>query len=357
MLLPDYRLLFESIPGLLLAIAPDFSVLAASKQYMFATHASANLLYNQPVLHVFPFNTLTPDLKTDLESTLQLVIETGKSATIHIGSEAGNWLVTCTGVFSTDDALNYILLHLEQNTDSRAEQLNSVINELKNANHIKDEFLINVAHDLRAPMHVISGYAQIVLSESGNKLTEEHQQYLAHIVSKATALGELVSGLLAYTHIKDKAPHKALTNMRDAVLDALQTIKENSKNFTADIRIGNLPDAVCDTELINRVWYQLISNAVKYSATKKNAVIEIGYGPVNGTYAYYVKDNGVGFDMAYVQKLFTPLERLHNEDDYPGAAIGLALVKLIVEKHNGKVMAEAKENEYALFSFTLPLNN
>gem|GEM_PF-6641619 len=350
---PNYRTLFESVPGLLISVTPALQVAAVSKLFAYTARETAEKLQGQPINEVYPFCHFSQQQVADFNHTIKAVFSTGKSTTIQYNMATTGWSISFSAVADEPTETSYVLLQLEQSAAGTADT-DATIARLKEADRIKDEFLVNVAHDLRSPMHIISGYAQIVLSENGDKLTATNRQYLQHITTKAAALGELVSALLAYTKVQAHTPAPALTDMHEEMLNALSTEKEASPKITPAIKIEKLPAVIGDEELLYQVWYHLLSNAFKYSAGKPAAAIKISYGMVDGTAAFYIKDNGVGFDTAYMHKLFNPFERLHNEDDFPGSALGLALVRLAIEKQGGKVWANSQENEYALFCFTLP---
>ncbi len=350
---PNYRTLFESVPGLLISVTPALQVATVSKLFAYTARETAEKLQGQSINEVYPFCHFSQQQVADFNHTIKAVVDTGKSTTVQYNMATTGWSISFSAVADEPTETSYVLLQLEQ-VAADTTGTDATIAQLKEAIRIKDEFLVNVAHDLRSPMHIISGYAHIVLTENSDKLSATDRQYLQHITTKATALGELVSALLAYTKVKAHTPAPALTDMHEVMLSALSAVKEAYPKLNPAIEIEKLPNAVGDEELLYQVWYHLLSNAFKFSAGKPAATIKIDYGMVDGTAAFFIRDNGVGFDTAYAHKLFYPFERLHNEDDFPGSALGLALVHLAIEKQGGKVWATSIENEYALFCFTLP---
>jgi light-regulated signal transduction histidine kinase (bacteriophytochrome) len=351
---PNYRTLFESVPGHIIAVTPALLVAAASKLFAYSARKNAEELYGEPLEQVNPFNTFNTQQLNNLKNTITEVFKSGKSITEQYSPAETGWSISFSVAINEHNEMQYVILQLEQLDSNIPAGVLNTIARLKEADRIKDEFLINVAHDLRAPMHVIGGYAQIVLSECGDKLDDTNRQYLEHIKTKAGNLGELVSALLEYTKVQAGTVEQTRVDMREIVLDALSDAKESLPKLKPAIQINKLPDAVGDKDLLHRVWRHLLSNALKYSAPKPDALIEIGYDNIDNSDAFYVKDNGVGFDPEYAHKLFNPFERLHNEDDFPGPALGLAVVRLAIEKQGGKVWAKSEENGYAIFCFTLP---
>ena len=163
----------------------------------------------------------------------------------------------------------------------------------------------------------------------------------------------LIRDMLKLSTIEKSSLLKAEVDMHEMVISVLEELNYANGGHNADIHILALPITLCDNSMIKQVWANLISNAIKYSAKKSDARIEIGATLINDQTTYYVKDNGAGFDMKNADKLFTAFQRLHDSRDFEGTGVGLALVNRIISKHGGKIWAEAKENEGATFYFSL----
>lgn len=229
--------------------------------------------------------------------------------------------------------------------------------EVKKRTEELEAFSYSVSHDLRAPLRAMDGFVNVLTEEYGGSFDDEGKRVIGIIQSNAKQMGRLIDDLLSFSRLgrqEVKKARVAMTPLVRSVLNDLLQHPASKSNAVADIRIGDLPDAFADQELIRLVWVNLLSNAIKFSGNKKKPNIEIG-GKVEGnTAAYFVKDNGVGFDMRYADKLFKVFQRLHPMKEFEGTGVGLANVKRIVERHGGEVRAEGEVGKGATFSFTLP---
>ncbi|MDB5281291.1 MAG: hypothetical protein JWO06_366 [Bacteroidota bacterium] len=224
--------------------------------------------------------------------------------------------------------------------------------ELETSNKELEAFGYSISHDLRAPLRVINGYGKMLKSDCADKLNEEEHESLEAIITNAQRMGNLIDDLLNFSRLGRASLLKKEVNMNDL---ARAVVKElGGLNLAAEITIGDLPWCECDHQLTKQVWINLISNAIKYSGKNARPLIEIGSVLKDGLTAYYVKDNGIGFDMKYADKLFGVFQRLHKVTDYEGTGVGLALSHRIVTRQGGKIWAEAKLNKGATFYFTFP---
>lgn len=225
---------------------------------------------------------------------------------------------------------------------------------LRRSNAELEAFTYSVSHDLRAPLRGIVGFTTILEEDYHDKLDEEGHRITGVIKSNTLRMGYLIDDLLAFSRLGRQEIVKANVNT-DALVREI--IKENIKPLSrSDIQwsITQLPPVYADLNTLRQAWINLLSNAVKYSAKKERPEIEIGHYTDKGQQVFFVKDNGVGFDNKYRDKLFRVFQRLHNEADFEGTGVGLALVEKIVARHGGKVWAEGKEGEGACFFFSLP---
>jgi PAS domain S-box-containing protein len=233
--------------------------------------------------------------------------------------------------------------HLEQ----RAKELELANNEL-------ESFSYSVSHDLRTPLASISSFSRVLLADYGAQLPEEGQRYLGLIVSNTQEMEELIMSLLALARLSQHALQKQTVNMTALVREALETLQKEAQRPDLTLDLQDLPAAEADPVLLKQVWVNLIANALKFTRRCGNARIEIGCGPSDGAErVYYVRDNGVGFDMERADRLFGVFQRLHGEEEYEGTGVGLAIVARIVHRHGGRVWAEGKVGEGATFYFTL----
>ncbi len=218
-----------------------------------------------------------------------------------------------------------------------------------------DAFTYSVSHDLRAPLRALNGYAGILKEDYEKKIDEEGKRVIETICENAMKMNSLIDSLLSFARLGKKELSKSTIDTKMLVKEVLQDLTKKTEDKTI-FEVKDLPDLSGNKELIKQVFVNLISNAVKYSSKKDKPVIEIGYQNKDGQIIYYVKDNGAGFNMLYVDKLFGVFQRLHNTNEFEGIGIGLANVQRIITRHGGKVWAEAKVNEGATFYFTLPIN-
>jgi light-regulated signal transduction histidine kinase (bacteriophytochrome) len=225
--------------------------------------------------------------------------------------------------------------------------------ELENSNKELEAFGYSVSHDLRAPLRIINGYGQLLINDCADKLNEEENECLQVIMNSTTRMGQLIDDLLNLSHLGRAALMKKRVNMNDLVKEVIGELKAGD-HCTAEIILNELPCSDCDPNLTKQVWTNLISNAIKYSRKSDHPHIEIGIQDHNGSHAYYVKDNGAGFEMKFAGKLFEVFQRLHHTSEYEGTGVGLAITHRIISKHGGKIWAEAKVDEGATFYFTLP---
>lgn len=225
------------------------------------------------------------------------------------------------------------------------EQLESVNKEL-------EAFSYSVSHDLRAPLRVILGYSQILKEEFTDKLNDRGNGFVAKIQRNANRMNVLIDELLKFSKLGKKDLVKSEVSNTELVQNVLRTLANSAEK--AKIIMKPMPTALADKELLEQVWMNLISNALKYSGKKNQPLIEIGAQKNSNETVYYVRDNGVGFNMEYSEKLFGVFQRLHSPGDFEGTGVGLSIVKRIITKHGGRVWAEAKVDEGATFYFSLP---
>jgi PAS domain S-box-containing protein len=225
-------------------------------------------------------------------------------------------------------------------------------NKIKQLNKELDAFTYSVSHDLRAPLRSISGFTQILLEDYSDKLDDEGKRITNVIIRNTNRMGNLIDDLLNFARMNRKKLTFSRINMEQLVRQVIQEFFEN--NGKLEIKNEEILPAMGDHSMITQVWVNLISNALKYSSKNERIYIEIGSYKQNHENCYYVKDNGVGFNMDYANKLFGVFQRLHKADEFEGTGVGLALVKRIIQRHRGRVWAEGEVNKGATFYFSLP---
>jgi PAS domain S-box-containing protein len=227
--------------------------------------------------------------------------------------------------------------------------------KLTSVNKELEAFSYSVSHDLRAPLRAIDGYAGMLEEDYGKTLNEEGNRLLQAVQHNAKKMGTLIDDLLAFSRLGKKELTKTNLNMSELVEAALYELNKSVKH-NATVKINTLYPSKGDYGLINQVVINLLSNAIKYSAKVEKPLIEISSEKTDTEVIYFVKDNGAGFDMRYVHKLFGVFQRLHTMDEFEGTGVGLAIVQRIMAKHGGKVSAEGEKNKGAIFKFSLPAN-
>jgi signal transduction histidine kinase len=222
------------------------------------------------------------------------------------------------------------------------------------ANKEMEAFSYSVSHDLRAPLRAIDGFTQILVEDHGEKLDDEGKRIAGIIRASTKQMGTLIDDLLAFSRLGRQEIKKIPIGM-GALADATyKEIRQSSPERDITLVMGALPDIDGDIDMIRQVWVNLFTNAIKFTGKKEKAKIEVGSTSDGDMVTYYMKDNGAGFDMQYVGKLFGVFQRLHSIEEFDGNGIGLSNVKRIIERHGGRVWAEGKVGEGATFYFELP---
>lgn len=226
---------------------------------------------------------------------------------------------------------------------------------LANANNELDSFSYSVSHDLRAPLRAIVGYSNILIEDYGDILDDEGKRVLNVIMKNVLKMGQLIDDLLAFSRIGKQNLIKVNVDM-NMLVNTIETELNMQQANKIELDIKSLLNTKCDSSMMKQVMTNLIGNALKYSGKKEKSKVEIGSYSDDSNNIYYVKDNGVGFDMKYYDKLFGVFQRLHSSNEFEGTGVGLALVQRIISKHSGKVWAEAKIDDGATFYFSIPNN-
>ena len=245
------------------------------------------------------------------------------------------------------------LQQLREENKKLKEEIKTKEELVVSANNELQSFSYTVSHDLRAPLRAINGFTQILEDEHGKDMKEEALRLFSMIKHNAQKMGLLIDDLLAFSRLSRKEIVIDTVNMNDIVFAVINEIKKNQPH-NAEIKTLDLPESKGDFSLLKQLFTNLLSNAIKFSSKQQKPEIVIGATKGEKENIYYIKDNGVGFNMTYVDKLFGVFQRLHSESEFPGTGIGLAMVKRIATMHGGKVWAEGKADAGATFYFSLP---
>ena len=236
---------------------------------------------------------------------------------------------------------------LEMRVEERTEQLHLANKEL-------DAFSYTVAHDLRSPLRSIDGFSNILLEDFSPSLDHEAINIIHTIIANTRKMDTLIKELLELARLNPYTMKFNVVNMRDLLTKVLEDTLSDEERHTFNIQIGDLPQVYADSTLIRQVWQNLLANAVKFTLPQKEHNIVIGSYLQDNGFVFFIKDSGVGFDMKYVSKIFDHFQRLHKESEFEGTGIGLAIVKKIIQRHNGEVWAESELGKGSTFYFTLP---
>jgi len=225
---------------------------------------------------------------------------------------------------------------------------------LESANKELEAFCYSVSHDLRAPLRHIDGYVELLVSRCRDGLTDKGLHYLDTIAGSARQMGVLIDDLLQFSRTGRQELRREILDMNQPLQDALAPLKESNYGRIIEWDIADLPFVHGDYAMLRQVWVNLLSNAVKYTRPIETARIKVSSQKRDEEIIFAVKDNGVGFDMQYIGKLFGVFQRLHSLDEFEGTGIGLATVQRIINRHGGRIWVEAELNQGATFYFTLP---
>ncbi len=236
---------------------------------------------------------------------------------------------------------------LEQRVIARTSQLHAANKEL-------EAFSYSVSHDLRAPLRAINGYTRILVEDYSSILNEEGKRICNIITTEAQRMGDLIDDLLSFSRLSRKEIIPTTVDMKSLASSVYGELTREPDRERIDFKIGKLPPAEGDPSLLHQVWANLIANAIKFTSQKERAVIEVGTKKSDAENIYCIRDNGAGFDIQYVDKLFGVFQRLHSEDEFEGTGVGLAIVQRIIQRHGGRVWAEGETGKGATFYFALP---
>lgn len=387
-----FRALFDSLPGLYVVLTPDFSIVAVSDAFLKATMTEREGLLGHKYFDIFPDNPNDPQAtgETNLRASLSRVLKSNRSDTMAIQKydirrpdgtfEERYWSPVNSPVLGADRRIEYIIHRVEdvtefvkqkreagQNVEIRnrldnmeaeifrsSQRVQAANNQLRAANSELEAFSYSVSHDLRAPLRHIDGFADLLNSHASATLDDKGKRYLKTIADSAKRMGALIDDLLVFSRIGRAEMKRTDVNLNSLVDEVIHDLRIETNNRNVVWKRQDLPVVDADPALLRQVFVNLLANAVKYTRPRDPAIIEIGCVKKGDEDTLYVRDNGVGFDMTYVGKLFGVFQRLHRAEEFEGTGIGLANVQRIIVRHGGRVWAEGKMDEGATFYFTLP---
>ena len=246
----------------------------------------------------------------------------------------------------TERKLRRLNAELEERVAQRTADLSSAYREL-------ESFSYWVSHDLRAPLRTISGYAHFLAKDHGARLDKDAHHLLERISEGAGFMGSLIDALLEFSRVSRQTVRRQRFDPTAVAREAIDNLAAARQGRAIEFRLAALPECHADRILLRQVFANLLDNAVKYSSRRAHAIVDIGATTSGERTAYFVRDNGAGFDMRYAAKLFSPFERLHSESEFEGVGIGLAMAQRIVARHGGRMWAEGEPDAGATFYFDL----
>jgi len=344
----DFELLFRSSPALVLALQADasFTVVDASDAYLAAARVAREAIVGRPFFEVFPESAAGPGQTGAASSraALERVLTTRMGDGFNIPVPA------------RDGSVRYVLHRfdaMEPDVLRRARERDDAVRALERANEELDAFVQSTSQGLQTSLRSIESFCRLFEKMRGGSLDEGTRRLLMRVSSQVNRMDTIIEGLLGLSRSGRNPMSRRRVDVSAVVRRLVDQSKLRSPGRVVLVQVEEGMEAWADEALLTMALDNLVSNAWKFTRLRAEARIEIGSTTVAGQAVFHVRDNGVGFDMARAEKLFTPLVKLHHGAEFDGHGIGLATVKRIVERHGGEVWAEARPGEGATFHFTL----
>jgi light-regulated signal transduction histidine kinase (bacteriophytochrome) len=263
-------------------------------------------------------------------------------------------IVSCVaGLFRDDTDITLAQEQLRADTERLEQRVGERTAELAAANRELEAFSYSVSHDLRTPLRAIDGYAARLIEDPESRFSNAAAEYLQRIRNSAQRMGDLINDLLTFARFGRQALSVKPVDTGELVTQVLQDLEAQIEARGIEIRIAELPTVLADRNLLREVFLNLLDNAVKFTGQCVKPIIEIGCQTQQHPFVWYVRDNGIGFDMNHAGQLFGVFTRLHSAQEFEGTGVGLALVQRIVQRHGGDIWTQAEPNRGATFYFTL----
>lgn len=350
--------ILESVPGILYLYNDTGHLVQWNRQFELLTGYSRDEVRGKYVLDWF--GGVEPDTSNIKKGISDVMTKGYSSVEARMITKNGNYIfMFFTGVKLTVSGQDYLLgIGVDISERKKAEQeilrLNESLEEkVQERTRELEAFSYSVSHDLRAPLRTIEGFSLALVEDYLDQLDDQAKDYIGRIRKATTIMSELIDDMLMLSRITRTEIDKAEVNLSKIALTVVDELRNAHPDRLVKVIIPDSLTDYADSRLIKIVLENLLGNAWKFTGKKTEAEIEFGVTTQSGKKAYFVHDNGAGFDMEYVQKLFAPFQRLHNIDEFPGTGIGLATVRRIISRHGGTVWAEGAPDQGATFYFTL----
>lgn len=406
----DFKAVFAATPDLYLLLNPEFKIIGVSDAYLQATMVQRDDIIGKGVFEVFPDNPNDPETQgvKAVTHSFQQVLEKKKPHTMAVQKydvrrpdgvfEERYWSPINTPVVDTNNNVKYIihrvedvteLIHLKKNKEiqsqlmkelktragvmekeiyQRAQEIQGVNNQLKgmseelqtankklaNSNEQLQDFAYVASHDLQEPLRMISNFVQLLQKRYQDKLDKEANEFIAFAVDGAERMKILINDLLMCSRVDSKPKAFQELDMQRPLDLALLNINQTIEQTGAKISYDKLPQVFGDELQLSQLWQNLIENSIKYHQKDIPITIQVGVIEQPKFWKFFVKDNGIGIDPKFHERIFKIFQRLHTFTEYPGTGIGLTVCKKIVEKHGGEIGVESELNQGATFYFSLP---
>jgi signal transduction histidine kinase len=347
----------SGLPWFVLAGLPEETVFAQARERLLLTAAMMVLVLAMVLALSWyfvrrfsrPIRAIAAAVRARAEMHADAKLPPGGPREIAEVAAAFNRLVESEGRSARErEHAQERLARLNRELEDRVRERTAALEAL---NKELESFSYSVSHDLRAPLRAVGGYARMLEEDHAGALNAEGRRLLQVVRSSSWQMGQLIDDLLEFSRLGRQEPLRSRIDVADLVREV---IGELARDTRAAVEVSELPHAEADRALLKQVWTNLIGNALKYSGKRDAARVEIGGREEQAENVYWVRDNGVGFDMRYTAKLFGVFQRLHRADEFPGTGVGLAIVQRVVARHGGRVWAEGKPGEGACFYFSLP---
>jgi light-regulated signal transduction histidine kinase (bacteriophytochrome) len=307
----------------------------------------------RPVSHIASNLVSYDRLVADVRSVLDTLV----TKEVEVETKKGRWFTLRIQPYRTlENVIEGAVITFIDITEAKEykETLHKTIAQLETVNKELEGFTSLVSHDLRTPVRHMSSFAQLLKKEAWPGLNEKSRRYLNTVLKASRKLGALTDDLLEFTRIGNSRFKDDVVDLNGIITEVKETLAEEIDNRDIHWRVGALPMVRGDYSMLLLVFLNLIGNALKFTRSRSPAVIEIGHKEGETEYVFFIRDNGVGFDMKYYDKLFKAFQRLHASEDIEGTGIGLANVERVLERHSGRVWMEGKVDQGAVVYFSLP---